>query len=43
MIALARAGLVWRRRAMLLVSRFLKDPSSAYRAGDLVKKAVPKT
>lgn len=43
MIALARAGLVSRRRAMLFVSRFLKDPSSAYRAGALIKKAVPKT
>jgi radical SAM superfamily enzyme YgiQ (UPF0313 family) len=43
MIALARAGLGGRRKAMLFVSKFLKDPSSAYRAGALIKKAVPKT
>ena len=43
MIALARAGLVGRRKAMLFVSKHLKDPSSAYRAASLVKKAVTKS
>ena len=40
MIALARGGVKLRRNAMVLVSRILKDPSSAYNVRGLMKKLL---